>query len=149
MAPPHPPRPWAPLAATVSAAGGQLSAERTPVQILEAAHAPVALALLFFGANDACLPDGPSQRQHIPLPAYKANLLSMAHQLQDAGAAHVLLVTPPPVDEAARRRHHEGLYGKASAARDRLDAVTQAYAAACREVRRCLARPAWTQPRHE
>ncbi|KAJ4288371.1 hypothetical protein N0V90_011605 [Kalmusia sp. IMI 367209] len=54
---------------------------------------------LFFGANDASLPN--TTGQHIPLERYKAGL----HALLDHSSirAHeeikVLLITPPPIDE--------------------------------------------------
>jgi hypothetical protein len=54
---------------------------------------------LFFGANDACLPN--TTGQHVPLEQYKLN----CHKLlsHPCIAAHrnvkVLLITPPPIDE--------------------------------------------------
>lgn len=57
---------------------------------------------IFFGANDARLPDTPGgPQQHIPLDEYRANTKAilihpnvLAHQ-----GIRLILITPPPVDE--------------------------------------------------
>ena len=65
---------------------------------------PNALVTIFFGANDAALPDRHSARQHVPLERFRRNLAEIAR----AAAATVepgglvLLVSCPPVDEEAR-----------------------------------------------
>ncbi|OWM77355.1 GDSL esterase/lipase At5g45920 [Punica granatum] len=60
-------------------------------------------ATVFFGANDACLPDRCSAFQHVPLDEYKQNLRSLVSAFQKRWPnALVLLITPPPIDEVAR-----------------------------------------------
>ncbi|GAU39596.1 hypothetical protein TSUD_384790 [Trifolium subterraneum] len=67
--------------------------------------APVALTV-FFGANDACLPDRCSGFQHVPLHEYKENLRSIVSFFKKRWpTTHVLLITPPPIDEEARLRY--------------------------------------------
>lgn len=63
---------------------------------------PPALVSIFFGANDAALPDGGSKRQHVCLASFEANVEVLARAALAAGVASVLLVAPPPVDEPAR-----------------------------------------------
>lgn len=53
--------------------------------------------MIFFGANDACLP---GQSQHVPLELYCKTLKMLS--LHPSVAAHdpkIILVTPPPVNE--------------------------------------------------
>lgn len=63
--------------------------------------------IIFFGANDARLPDIPNAGpdQSVPLKRYKANLVAILRHA--AVRAHpnvrILLITPPPIDE--RRLH--------------------------------------------
>lgn len=67
--------------------------------------APVALTV-FFGANDACLPNRCSGFQHVPLHEYKENLSSIVSFFKKRWpTTHVVLVTPPPIDEDARLRY--------------------------------------------
>jgi hypothetical protein len=55
--------------------------------------------IVFFGANDASLPDKPN-KQHIPLSEYKDNLEKIiTHPLVRAHSPRVILVAPPPVNE--------------------------------------------------
>lgn len=57
----------------------------------------VRLLILFFGANDACLP---GQRQHVPVTVYRESLKGIVKYVQGVEkAAKVVLVTPGPVDE--------------------------------------------------
>ncbi|KAM7480714.1 hypothetical protein LguiB_005297 [Lonicera macranthoides] len=59
--------------------------------------------IVFFGANDACLPDRCSAFQHVPLDEYMLNLRSIVSLLKKRWpASHILLITPPPIDEAGR-----------------------------------------------
>lgn len=65
-------------------------------------EAPIAVTV-FFGANDACLPDRCSGFQHVPLDEYKQNLRSIVSFLKKQWpTTHILLITPPPVDEDGR-----------------------------------------------
>ncbi|XP_039068392.1 GDSL esterase/lipase At5g45920-like [Hibiscus syriacus] len=66
---------------------------------------PLAVTV-FFGANDACLPDRYGAFQHVPVEEYKQNLHSIVSSLKNRWPkALILLITPPPVDEDARIRH--------------------------------------------
>ncbi|CAN6683454.1 unnamed protein product [Malus baccata var. baccata] len=66
---------------------------------------PPLAVTVFFGANDACLPDRCSAFQHVPLDEYKQNLLSIVSFLKKRWpSTHILLITPPPIDEDGRLR---------------------------------------------
>nr|XP_043610779.1 GDSL esterase/lipase At5g45920 [Erigeron canadensis] len=68
-------------------------------------RAPLAVTV-FFGANDACLPDRYGAFQHVPIDEYKQNLFSIVSYLKKRWpSTHVILITPPPIDEAARLLH--------------------------------------------
>ncbi|KAG2286152.1 hypothetical protein Bca52824_045756 [Brassica carinata] len=61
---------------------------------------------VFFGANDACLPERCSGFQHVPLLEYKQNLRSIVSFLKNRWPRTVIiLITPPPIDEEARLRY--------------------------------------------
>ncbi|XP_004485872.1 GDSL esterase/lipase At5g45920 [Cicer arietinum] len=67
--------------------------------------APIALTV-FFGANDACLPNRCSGFQNVPLHEYKDNLRSIVSFFKKRWpTTHVILITPPPIDEDARLRY--------------------------------------------
>ncbi|XP_052885983.1 GDSL esterase/lipase At5g45920-like isoform X2 [Gossypium arboreum] len=69
------------------------------------AAAPVAVTV-FFGANDACLPDRYGAFQHVPLDEYKRNLHSIVASLKKRWPSTlILLITPPPIDEVQRIRY--------------------------------------------
>ncbi|KAJ1393994.1 SGNH hydrolase-type esterase domain [Sesbania bispinosa] len=71
--------------------------------------APVAAVTVFFGANDASLPDRYSGFQHVPPHEFKENLRSIVSFFKKRWpTSHVLLITPPPIDEDARLRHPYG-----------------------------------------
>eukprot|EP00057_Strongylocentrotus_purpuratus_P009222 XP_011663696.1 PREDICTED: isoamyl acetate-hydrolyzing esterase 1 homolog isoform X1 [Strongylocentrotus purpuratus] len=61
----------------------------------------VAMATVFFGANDACLlelqPD-----KHVPVEDYTVNIKAIVNYLESNGIRKekILLITPPPIDEA-------------------------------------------------
>ncbi|KAF1344542.1 isoamyl acetate-hydrolyzing esterase [Delphinella strobiligena] len=64
------------------------------------AHNRVRLMTIFFGANDACLPNTPGFAQNVPLQQFKDNVVKLAtHELVAAHNPTIILVTPPPVDE--------------------------------------------------
>lgn len=97
----------------------------------EAAHGgdPAAITV-FFGANDACLPDRCSAFQHVPIDEYKLNLHSIVSSLQKRWpSTHILLITPPPIDEAARLLHPytENMLGLP----ERTNEAAGSYAEAC------------------
>eukprot|EP00899_Mesostigma_viride_P008208 jgi/Mesvir1/17389/Mv08688-RA.1 len=108
------------------------------------------IATVFFGANDAAMPDGDSARAHVPLAEYKDNLRHIVADIKASGdgSTLVILIAPPPVDVVARRKYALQLYGdKASGLPDRTNPVTGTYADACREVAAQLGCPVvdlWT-----
>ncbi|XP_078431737.1 SGNH hydrolase-type esterase superfamily protein [Wolffia australiana] len=68
-------------------------------------RAPLAVTV-FFGANDACLPDRTSAFQHVPLTEYQLNLHAIISFLRKRWpSALIILITPPPIDEDGRLRH--------------------------------------------
>ncbi|CAK9222476.1 unnamed protein product [Sphagnum troendelagicum] len=91
---------------------------------------------VFFGANDAALPDRGSQRQHVPISEYKANLHQIVSHIKgNSETTVVVLITPPPVDEVGRRVYARTTYGdKAEELPERTNEVTKLYAQACKDV---------------
>lgn len=68
----------------------------------DGAASPLAVTV-FFGANDACLPDRYGAFQHVPLHEYKQNLISIVSFFKKKWpATRILLITPPPIDEEGR-----------------------------------------------
>jgi lysophospholipase L1-like esterase len=54
---------------------------------------------IFFGANDASLPDAPN-KQHIPLGEFKDNIEAIiSHPQIRAHSPRIILVAPPPINE--------------------------------------------------
>lgn len=90
-----------------------------------------AFITLWFGANDAALPDGEAAGQHVPEDEYRANLVKAVARLRvSAPYAKLLLITPPAVDDAVRRKLSKT--GKL----DRSNAAAGRYAKICVEVAR-------------
>lgn len=109
----------------------------THTQMLESAETRrAALAVVWFGANDATDPDGPQAYMTVPPARYAANLKRIATDLKAAGVQHVLIVTPPPVDDAKRAAANP------AGVADRRFALTARYAAAAMGAARELALPA-------
>ncbi|KAL2344912.1 hypothetical protein Fmac_006197 [Flemingia macrophylla] len=91
--------------------------------------APVAITV-FFGANDACLPDKHEAFQHVPLLEYKQNLHSIVSFFKKHWPTiHVLLITPPPIDEEARLRYFYAVNPRGLP--ERTNETTGEYARAC------------------
>ncbi|PON99114.1 Lipase [Trema orientale] len=91
--------------------------------------APLAVTV-FFGANDACLPDRCSAFQHVPLDEYKPNLHSIVSFLKNRWpTTRILLITPPPIDEEGRLRHP--YVENPSNQPERTNEAAGAYARAC------------------
>ncbi|KAK1268684.1 GDSL esterase/lipase [Acorus gramineus] len=66
---------------------------------------PPAAVTVFFGANDACLPDRSGAFQHVPVEEYRLNLLSLLQLIRSRWPTTILLlITPPPIDEDGRLR---------------------------------------------
>jgi lysophospholipase L1-like esterase len=84
------------------------------------------LVTVWFGANDAALPDGDAKVQHVPLDDYRANLQTIVAMFKaKSPLAKILLITPPHVDDS-RRRNAQGKL-------DRSNASAGEYARACVE----------------
>lgn len=95
---------------------------------------PLAVTV-FFGANDAALPDRVSGFQHVPLDEYQHNVHSIvAHLKKQWPKTHILLITPPPIDEDARLRHP--FVENPSGLPERTNEAAGAYAKACVSVAR-------------
>ncbi|KAI3857353.1 hypothetical protein MKW92_000647 [Papaver armeniacum] len=95
-------------------------------------ESPIAMTV-FFGANDASLPDRTSAFQHVPLHEYKQNLQSIVSFIKKKWPTTlILLITPPPIDEDGRIRHPFG--DNPSGLPERTNEAAGAYAKACVEV---------------
>lgn len=87
--------------------------------------------MVFFGANDACLP-GSDSGQHVPLDIYKQNLRRIIqHPCVTTQKPRLILVTPPPIDEYSLEVSDaaKGILGVRRTAEH-----TKLYAEACKEV---------------
>ncbi|KAK2642216.1 hypothetical protein Ddye_023979 [Dipteronia dyeriana] len=94
--------------------------------------APLAVTV-FFGANDACLPDRCSGFQHVPLHEYKQNLHYIVSFLKNQWPTTlILLMTPPPIDEEGRLKHP--YVENPTGLPERTNDAAGAYAKACIEV---------------
>ncbi|KAL9255208.1 GDSL esterase/lipase-like protein [Drosera capensis] len=89
--------------------------------------------VVFFGANDACVPDGYAAFQHVRLDEYRNNLIEICCRIKKRWpAAVILLVTPPPIDEAARLEHPYA--DNPSGLPERTNEAAGAYAKACVDI---------------
>ncbi|KAL8674792.1 MAG: hypothetical protein Q9168_000773 [Polycauliona sp. 1 TL-2023] len=87
--------------------------------------------MVFFGANDACLP-GSDSGQHVPLDIYKQNLTAiLQHPSVTIQKPRLILVTPPPIDEYTLEASDmaKGITGVRREASN-----TKQYADACKEI---------------
>uniref|UniRef100_A0A7C8YGY2 Uncharacterized protein n=1 Tax=Opuntia streptacantha TaxID=393608 RepID=A0A7C8YGY2_OPUST len=109
---------------------------RWALKVLDKVFSPeagAAAVIVFFGANDACLPDRYAAFQHVPLDEYKRNLHSIFSSLKKWWpSAVILFITPPPIDEAARLQHP--YFENPSGLPERTNEVAGAYAKACVDV---------------
>jgi lysophospholipase L1-like esterase len=90
------------------------------------------LVTVWFGANDAALP---SERAHVPLVEYEANLRAIvAHAKRSA--LHVVVLTPPPVHAPTRLAYQRAAHGAAAATGvlERTTELAASYAAAAARV---------------
>ncbi|MCJ1469052.1 hypothetical protein MMC07_007684 [Pseudocyphellaria aurata] len=102
-----------------------------PLFMPTVAQAQIRFMAIFFGANDACLPES-STHQHVPLGQYKQNLRDIiAHKVVTIQKPRIILITPPPVDEYCLE---EPLSDQWIPERQRTAEHTKQYADACREV---------------
>ncbi|KAJ8501047.1 hypothetical protein OPV22_011599 [Ensete ventricosum] len=91
---------------------------------------PPAAVAVFFGANDASLPDRSSGFQHVPLSEYSANLRAICSHLKEKWDSTIMiLITPPPIDEHGRIQNPYG--DNSSGLPERTNEVAGAYAKAC------------------
>ncbi|CUS14231.1 unnamed protein product [Tuber aestivum] len=96
----------------------------------------IRLITVFFGPNDATLPD---RSQHVPLDQYSENLKRIInHPLLVAHSPRIILITPPPICEY--RTQDSGLE-KGILGIQRLAANTKKYADAALEVGKALGIP--------
>ncbi|MCJ1358768.1 MAG: hypothetical protein MMC33_008768 [Icmadophila ericetorum] len=94
--------------------------------------------VIFFGANDACLPSS-STGQHVPLQRYKENLKAIVeHPLIQKQQPRLILITPPPINEY-QLQADLALVGVTEV--QRTAEHTAKYAYACREVGESLRIP--------
>lgn len=99
-----------------------------PVQ--ESGVDPPLAVTVFFGANDASLPDRSCGFQHVPLHEYQNNLKSIVSSLQKRWpTTHVVLITPPPIDEKGRLLYP--FLGDGSGLPERTNESAGTYAKAC------------------
>ncbi|KAG6535819.1 hypothetical protein ZIOFF_000848 [Zingiber officinale] len=77
--------------------------ERAMEGVCPDGSAPPAAVTVFFGANDASLPDRRSGFQHVPLLEYQSNLRALCGFLKERWPrTGIILITPPPIDEEGR-----------------------------------------------
>ena len=97
---------------------------------------PRSVVTIFFGANDAALPDRTSSKQHVPLDVYSANVRWMvAYLKREAKVRNVILITPPPVSEPHRVAHAKRVYGiDLPLGSERTVEATSKYAEACKDL---------------
>ena len=93
------------------------------------------LVTIFFGANDASLPDL-NARQHVPVEEYQTNLLKMVGQIRGvAPNARVVIITPPPVGHAQRLAYQKQRYPKSPTGKlERTNQNAGVYASAAAQV---------------
>ncbi|KAM3345813.1 hypothetical protein ACQJBY_020381 [Aegilops geniculata] len=109
---------------------------------------PGAVVTVFFGANDACLPDRSQAYQHVPLGEYQDNLRAICAYFKNKWpSVSIILITPPPIHEPARIRD---MYGDNDPSRhpERTNEAASTYAQACIAVAKDLDHPVidiWTQ----
>jgi lysophospholipase L1-like esterase len=79
---------------------------KLPLIIPPPDQAKIRIFAVFFGANDARLPNTMQAPQHVPLPEFKENLKKIVmHPAVYAHKAEILLITPPPIDERMCEAH--------------------------------------------
>ncbi|XP_031472735.1 GDSL esterase/lipase At5g45920 [Nymphaea colorata] len=99
-------------------------------RVLSSVDSPPAALTIFFGANDASLPDRSSAFQHVPLHEYRQNLIDLIARIKGRwGATVIVLLAPPPIDEEARLRDPYG--GSTSGLPERTNQSAGLYAESC------------------
>jgi lysophospholipase L1-like esterase len=100
-------------------------------------QARVRFMMIFFGANDARLPDTPGgPDQHVPVEEYKANLMNIVTHacIKAHKGVRIVLVTPPPVDERKLVEADQAKYPGMGLVLRRTAKITARYAEAVREL---------------
>jgi hypothetical protein len=93
--------------------------------------------VIFFGANDACLPLAGGH--HVPLADYRQNIQKIIeHPTVKAQSPRIILITPPPVNEY---QHLEEDRQKAFDTLRRTAKNTKLYVDACKDVGKSLGIP--------
>jgi lysophospholipase L1-like esterase len=89
-------------------------------------QARIRFMFVFFGANDASLPEAPN-KQHVSISQYKQNLETIiTHPLVVAHKPRIILIAPPPINE------HSIMLANPGVELARVAATTKTYAeAAC------------------
>ncbi|KAL5729950.1 hypothetical protein ACHQM5_002837 [Ranunculus cassubicifolius] len=96
----------------------------------DVSSSPPLAVTIFFGANDASLPDRSSASQHVPIHEFKHNLTSMVSFVKKRWpTAVVLLITPPPIDEDGRLKNC--CQDDSSGLPERTNEAAHAYAKEC------------------
>eukprot|EP00884_Botryococcus_braunii_P006854 jgi/Botrbrau1/1616/Bobra.0185s0031.1 len=111
---------------------------------------PPELVIVFFGANDAAIPDHLSSRQHVPVEEYMENLRKIVLHLRSINVRQTVLISPPPVGEEGRVRLNQEMQGRSekTLTPERTNAYTRHYAEACKAVAAELGVPVldlWTK----
>nr|CAB3255131.1 isoamyl acetate-hydrolyzing esterase 1 homolog [Phallusia mammillata] len=93
----------------------------------------VVFVTIFFGANDAVLPECYT-KQHVPVDRYQTNLVKIVEHFQSLGitSEKIILIAPPPVD--AELRAKDLLESGDKPCLDRINDATIEYAKACVKV---------------
>lgn len=95
----------------------------------------IRMLLIWFGANDACIPPSP---QHVPLEQFKANLSHIINLVKSPESKYyspqteILLLTPPPIDTIQRGADLGSRNPPLEL--DRIFEITKAYAEGVKEV---------------
>ncbi|KAM7471297.1 hypothetical protein LguiA_009480 [Lonicera macranthoides] len=112
-------------------------------QDLLGSKTPPVATTIFFGANDAALAGRTSERQHVPVEEYTANLRRIVNHLKECSPSMlIVLITPPPIDEEGRKEYARSLYGeKAMEQPERTNKVAGVYAKKCIELAKELGLP--------
>ncbi|CAM6108707.1 unnamed protein product [Calypogeia fissa] len=92
---------------------------------------PLLLVTVFFGANDAAIPNAIHAHLHVPLEEYNENLHKIiAHIKKQSASTHIVLIAPPPIDEEKLFKYAPTV-GDTSGVLARQNELTKLYADEC------------------
>ncbi|KAH8900214.1 SGNH hydrolase [Thozetella sp. PMI_491] len=105
---------------------------KLPVMVPPPSRGRIKILVVFYGANDARLPDDEGTRQqHVPLERYRENLAAIVTDARvKEHNPHIVVITPPPIDERLCEKNNK----EWGVVQIRKAAATKAYAEAAREV---------------